>query len=108
MGDDMSDQTNVPEALRSIAAWLEQNPDIRVMFTIVRLIANTRKDMERIAVALGDGVRETANEWDASLEFVALDPPRVTVKASVPLTALDAECRVEWDYEPILKTGDER
>lgn len=97
----------IVEGLREIADWLEANPDLTPTSTHVYIAAKDRRDLERLAAALGDKAEESQPSYSTDVQICGRFAGYSRVYASVPLSKLTDAPPVP-EYTPIIaRTDDE-
>lgn len=100
----MADKTAALQvtALRELADWLEQHPGETVMFGVMRLHAEHRDDLERIAEAFGESATEAIGYGGTDV-VIAREFGLMKVNASLPLRHLQPEAPPAPEYDRIIQ-----
>lgn len=100
---------SVADALRQVADWLDEHPEITPQHAFLKMHADSREDLEVFAAALGDRAQEVERRYgnpivEISGCFGGEDGMRVY--ADLPVAEL-AGAPVVMQYEPILPKRDD-
>lgn len=87
------------DALRQVADWLDEHPELGRAFARVGITAAERGDLERLAAALGDGAKEHDTSTHVHIEG---DVAGVGIYALLPIAKLTGRP----EYQPILPLAD--